>query len=180
MTDRSAARSLRMVTFRDANAAIGVAPRLTMRHPAFSRLPFGEWADVLAGQAKRGHQAFVVDETSEVLGFFGYALVTEADAEAWAKGERQLSNEQCLAGECMILNAWVSSDTRVLRFMLNAFRRLGLEKKALYYKRAYPDGSVRPSRTSNNDFVGRHLSRAGEVAAPVDAAESGLIETVES
>ena len=134
----------------------------------------------VAGLRKRGHQAFVVDETSEVLGFFGYALVTEADAEAWAKGERQLSNEQCLAGECMILNAWVSSDTRVLRFMLNAFRRLGLEKKALYYKRAYPDGSVRPSRTSNNDFVGRHLSRAGEVAAPVDAAESGLIETVES
>jgi hemolysin-activating ACP:hemolysin acyltransferase len=164
-----------MVSFKDDNAAIGVALRLTMKYPAFSCLPFGEWAEVLAGQAKRGHQAFVVDEASEVRGFFGYAIVAEADAEAWVSGGARLTNEQCLAGDCLILNAWVSSDARVLRFMLNAFRRLGLEKKTLYFKRVYPNGTMRPSRTSNNPFVAGHLAKARAILA---AQGVGLSETI--
>jgi hypothetical protein len=155
---------LQLVTFSDPAVALGIAVRLTMRYPVFATLPFGEWADVLAAQSARGHQAFVVDEAREIRGFFGYALPSRSDAEAWARGTRQLRSDECLAGDCLILNAWVSTDRATLAFMVRAFRRLGQHKQALYFKRLYANGTVRASCIINNKIVARSVHRDREMS----------------
>jgi hemolysin-activating ACP:hemolysin acyltransferase len=153
---------LQLVTFSDPAVALGIAVRLTMQYPVFAKLPFGEWAEVLAAQSMRGHQAFVVDDAREVRGFFGYALASRVDAEAWASGTRQLRSDECLTGDCLILNAWVSADRTTLGFMIRAFRRLGQPKQALYFKRLYSNGTVRASCIANNKIVARHVYRDHE------------------
>ncbi len=149
---------LQLVTFADASVALGVAVRLTLRHRVFAELPFGEWAEILAAQASRGHQAFVIDEAREIRGFFGYALASKADAEAWANGARRLTSDECLAGDCLILNVWVSSDRPTLRFMVRAFRRLGQNKQAVYFRRLYAGGTTRASCIVNSDIVAGHVA----------------------
>ena len=146
----------RLVTFDDPAASLGIAVRVTMPHRVFAAISFGEWADVLAAQAARGHQAFVIDDAKEVRGFFGYALASQGNAEAWANG-RTLSSAECLEGDCLILNVLVSSDHQTLTFMVRALRRLGRHKRAIYFKRRYADGSVRAACLANNEIVERHL-----------------------
>lgn len=160
-----------LATISDPNTAVGVAARLMMSHPAFARQPFGEWARVLDGQARRGHQVFVLDANHNAVGFFGYALTTEEAGRAWAAGERTPSYEECLVGDCLIFNAWIAPDAKVLRFMWAAFRRLARGKKAVFYKRFYDDGSVRPGRLAITDAVAGHVARA-ESAQPVSASNT--------
>ncbi len=149
---------LQLVTFTDPSVALGVAVRLTMRHRVFAEMPFGEWAEILAAQANRGHQAFIIDETREVRGFFGYALASRSNAEAWANGTRRLTSDECHAGDCLILNVWVSSDRPTLGFMVRAFRRLGQNKQAVYFRRMYAGGTTRVSCIFNNDIIARHVA----------------------
>ena len=149
MIDAPAASPLRLMVFKDPNAGIGVALRLMLRYPAFARQPFGQWADVLAGQARRGHQLFVIDAASEVRGFLGYALASRPDAEAWAAGGAPLTDAQCTAGDCLVINAWVSCDGAARRFMLRELRRLGLRKQVALFRRVYPDGTVRTGSVLN-------------------------------
>ncbi|MEE7474794.1 toxin-activating lysine-acyltransferase [Methylorubrum populi] len=142
---------------------MGVATRLMMSHPAFARQPFGEWARVLDGQARRGHQVFVLDASHNAVGFFGYALTTEEAGMAWAAGKRSPSYEECLDGDCLIFNAWIAPNSEVLRFMWAAFRRLARGKKAVFYKRFYDDGSVRPGRLTITDAIVGHIARSERV-----------------
>jgi hypothetical protein len=151
--------SLQLVTFEDQHTALAMAVRVTMRHPAFARQNFGEWADILAGQARRGHQVFVINEKREIRGFFGYALASREHAQAWANGSRRLTNDECIAGDCVILNSWISMDKTVFEFMVHAFRQLGQDKQAVYFKRFYPNGTVRVSHIENNAFLAEHIAR---------------------
>lgn len=150
---------LRLVNFKDPAAALGIAVRLTMRYPVFAEMPFGEWADILAAQAARGHQVFVIDETRAVRGFLGYGLTSGQNAEAWANGTRSLTSDECLAGDCLIINVWVSDSSETRNFMIRATRRLGLTKRALYFKRFYADRTARPSCIRNNVTVAGHVAR---------------------
>ncbi len=141
--------SLQFVTFQDVDTGLGIAVRLTLRHGVFAGQNFGEWAGVLAAQAERGHQSFVMDEAREIRGFFGYALATEADARGWAYQGRRLSPAQCLAGDCLILNVWIATDDAAQRCMVQAMRQLGRDKRALYFRRYYSDGRVRSSHLAH-------------------------------
>lgn len=167
---------LRVVTIPDPNTALGVAARMMMTHPAFAGRSFGEWTQVLEGQARRGHQVFVIDGTDRAVGCFGYALASEAVAEAWLRRGYAPTHEECSAGDCLIFNAWLSEDARTLRFMWNVFRLLARDKRAAFYKRYYADGSVRPVRLNINAAVEGHIDRArsgsGTTAAE-DAAPIG-------
>jgi hemolysin-activating ACP:hemolysin acyltransferase len=154
---------LRLATIPDPNMALGVAARLMMSHPAFAKQPFGEWVAVLDGQARRGHQVFVLDETSKAVGLFGYALASEEVATGWLNGTHSPTHEECLAGDCIIFNAWISQDKEILRFMWDAFRILAQGKKAAFYKRYYDDGSVRPVRLAITNAVDGHIQR-GQLA----------------
>ncbi|MCB8878098.1 hypothetical protein [Acidisoma silvae] len=166
---------LHLVSFKDPAAALGIAVRLTMRYPVFAEMPFGTWADILEAQVNRGHQAFVVDEAMEVRGFVGYGLTSRDNAEAWANGTRTLTSAECLAGDCLIINVWISDNSHTRNFLIRAIRRLGLNKQALYFKRLYADRTVRPSCIRNNVTVARHVARdSGEAGGTprVDEAET--------
>ena len=135
-------------------ASLGLATEYLSRKPAFAKLPFGDWSQVLFHQVARGHYFFVVDQDRRVCGFLGWALTEQRLAELWLEGRSGLKNDECLAGDCVIVNAWSADTTVVNRFILDAMRKLFADRRAIYFKRHYPDGRERPMRLT----VPRHTS----------------------
>jgi hypothetical protein len=89
---------------KDSAAALGRAVEFLSKKPAFAKLQFGEWSQVLY-QVARGHFFFVVDQDRRVRGFLGWALTPEALAEQWVEGRAGLRNDECREGDCVIVNA---------------------------------------------------------------------------
>lgn len=141
-------------------ASLGLAVEYLSRKKAFASLQFGEWSQVLFYQVARGHFIFVVDRDQRIRGFLGWALTRQALAELWLGGKAGLRNEDCREGDCVIVNAWAADTIGANRFILEAMRKLFAGKRAIYFKRHYPDGRTRAMRLAVNDFVGRQLARA--------------------
>ena len=70
------------------SASLGLAVEFLSKKPAFAKLQFGEWSQVLFYQVARGHFFFVVDQDRRVRGFLGWALRQQALAEQWVEGAR--------------------------------------------------------------------------------------------
>lgn len=138
-------RGLRLVTGLAPDVALGRAVARLMIHPAFAHAPFGHIARALTGQVNRGHYCFVC-EGPRAVGFVGWALATEALAEAWLVGDRSLSENEAARGDCLVLNIWQADTPEVSRFLVHDLARRLTGVRRLYAKRHYPDGRVRPVR----------------------------------
>jgi hemolysin-activating ACP:hemolysin acyltransferase len=147
---------LRAVRPRDPHRALGMAAAFLMSDPAFQGLRFGHWTRVLAGQIRRGHYLFVTDRQA-VVGLAGWSLAETGPAEAWLTSRRELSFDESRAGDIVIVNVWKATTPAANGFLVDAFRRLFHRKRAVYYKRFYANGRVRPVRLRVNNFVERHL-----------------------
>ncbi len=149
---------LKTVTFENRAMALGLAVEHLMTKPAFARLPFGHWARILTGQIRRGHYFFVIAQ-NRVVGFCGWALASEAEAEAWITGRPEAAQIRGDAGDCLVLNAW-SADNPVAHAVLRDELRIrGRGIKALYAKRDYRDGRTRPLRMKLHGSVDGHAAR---------------------
>jgi tetratricopeptide (TPR) repeat protein len=144
----------------DPRSALGLAVEFLSRKPAFARLQFGEWSQVLYFQVARGHFFFVVDQSQKVRGFLGWALTSRDLAEQWVEGRAGLRSDQCCEGDCAIINAWAADTAAVNHFIVETGRKMLVGKRALYFKRHYPNGRTRPMRLSVNRFVGDRLARS--------------------
>jgi tetratricopeptide (TPR) repeat protein len=144
---------------KDPAAALGLAVEYLSRKPAFARLQFGEWSQVLFYQVARGHFFFVVDQDRRVRGFLGWALTSRALAEQWVEGRAGLHDHECREGDCAIINAFAAETGAVNRFIVDRMRNLFANKRTLYFKRHYRDGRTRPMRLNVNAFVAGHLAR---------------------
>jgi Tfp pilus assembly protein PilF/hemolysin-activating ACP:hemolysin acyltransferase len=145
---------------KDNSASLGLAVEFLSRMPAFGRLQFGEWSQVLYYQVERGHFLFVVDQDRRVRGFLGWALTHQALAEQWVEGRAGLRNDQCREGDCVIINAFAAETAEANQLVVDTMRELFADKRTLYFKRHYPDGRTRPARLSVNRFVTAHLARS--------------------
>ncbi len=159
---RRAKDELRLSAWRpkDAAASLGLAVEFLSKKPAFAKLQFGEWSQVLFYQVVRGHFFFVVDQDRRVRGFLGWALTPQALAEQWVEGRAGLRNDECRDGDCVIVNAFAADTVGANRFIVDTMRKLFASKRTLYFKRHYPDGRTRPTRLSVNEFVAGHLARS--------------------
>jgi hemolysin-activating ACP:hemolysin acyltransferase len=157
--------ALRIVKPTNAAAALGLAVNHLMLKPAFAALRFGDWSRILVGQVNRGHYCFAMDGRNQVQGFLGWAFASQEHAQAWAEGRRALAFEDCIDGDCMVINAWSANSTSVSRFLLAEARRIAGGKAAVYFKRHYRDGSTRPARLAINPFVRSHIARSVEPGA---------------
>lgn len=126
--------------------ALGLAVNHLMTKPAFAKLQFGEWSQILVGQINRKHYYFVLDAQNQIQGFAGWALATREKAEAWLAGRRPLSYEDSLTGDCMVCNAWSANSTKVHRWMFREANNVWSGKRLVFFKRYYPDGRIRPAR----------------------------------
>jgi len=160
----AAEESLRLMTWRpkDPSACLGLAVEFLSKMPAFARLQFGEWSQVLFYQIARGHFFFVVDQDRRVRGFLGWALTDQALAEQWVQGRAGLRNDQCREGDCVIINAFAAETTDTNHFIVDTMRGLFASKRMLFFKRHYASGRTRPARLSVNKFVAFHLARSAE------------------
>ena len=147
---------------KDPAAALGLAVEYLSKKPAFARLQFGEWSQVLFYQVARGHFFFVVDQDRRVRGFLGWALTSRALAEQWVEGRAGLRDAECREGDCVIVNAFAAETGAANRFIVDTMRNLFAKKCTLYFKRHYRDGRTRPTRLNVNEFVAGHLARDEE------------------
>jgi hemolysin-activating ACP:hemolysin acyltransferase len=154
--------ALRLSVWRpkDPAAALGLAVEFLSKKPAFAKLQFGEWSQVLFYQVARRHFFFVVDQDRRVRGFLGWALTSRVLAEQWVEGRAGLRSDECREGDSVIINAWVADTGAVNHFIVETGRNLFAGKRALYFKRHYANGRTRPMRLSVADFVRDHLARA--------------------
>ena len=155
----AAQQALQAIQDRDRYKALGRAVSYLMTKPAFAKLPFGHWSRILTGQINRGHYLFVV-RGDMVVGFLGWALTTEDKADPWLAGTRELSAEDSLAGDCVLVNAWEASSGEVHQFIVGCLRQIGQGKRLVYGKRFYDDGRVRDLKMPVSRFVANHLRAA--------------------
>lgn len=136
-------------------ASVGLAVEYLSTKPAFAKLAFGDWSQVLFHQVARNHFLFVINPEQRIRGFLGWALTEERLAEDWVEGRSGLTNDQCLQGDCVIVNAWSADAPNVNGFLLDAMRKLFADRRLIYFKRHYADGRERPMRlvipTSSKD-----------------------------
>lgn len=157
---KQALPTLRLYQPGNAAAALGLAVAHLMTKPAFAQLGFGAWSRVLVGQVNRRHYQLVLDARNRVVGFLGWALTDQANAEAWLQDRSGFNDAAAAEGDCVVLNTW-SADTRAVnRVLLEAARQVAQGKRRLYGKRFYRDGTVRPVALNVNEFVVAHLPRA--------------------
>ena len=152
---------LRTLTFDNRAMALGLAVEHLMTKPAFGRLPFGHWGRILTGQIRRGHYFFVAD-SKRIVGFCGWALASEAEAEAWMTGRPEAAHIVGDTGDCMVLNAWSADTPEAHQIVREELRIRGRGSRMLYAKRDYKDGRVRPLRMT---VAGSLASHAGQAAS---------------
>ncbi|WP_425410222.1 toxin-activating lysine-acyltransferase [Hyphococcus sp.] len=139
-------------------AALGRAVGYLMTKPNFKELKFGFWSRTLAGQINRNHY-FLAAEEGKIVGFVGWALVSEEMAKAWLNGNADFDSVDCKSGDCMVINAWAADTNAVNRFNLREIRRHLVGLEAAYAKRFYKNGRVRPLRVGITDLVEVHLEK---------------------
>ena len=147
---------------KDPAACLGLAVEFLSKMPAFAKLQFGDWSQVLFYQVARDHCFFVVDRDRRVRGFLGWALTDQAAAQLWVEGRAGLRSDQCLDGDCVIINALAAETPAANKFMVDTMRELFASKRTVYFKRHYPDGRTRPATLSMNRFVAAHRALTAE------------------
>lgn len=152
--------NLRLFQPRNAVIALGLTVNYLMKKAPFDRLPFGDWSRILVGQIDRGHYRFVVGANNQIQGFAGWGLPSKENAEAWLAGGCELSNADCIDGDCIVFNVWTAHSLNVHRFMVDRARELIKDRQTVYFRRFYSDGRVRPVRLNVTEFISAHIARA--------------------
>jgi hypothetical protein len=135
----------RIATLKNRWTALGMAVEYLMNKPAFARLPFGHWSRVLTGQIRREHYVFVLS-LNRVVGFGGWVIMTEIEAEAWISGVPGATEVPGTDGDCAVINAWAADTPEVNRLLFAEAMRRVKDFRLVYAVREYEDGRSRPVR----------------------------------
>lgn len=149
---------LRLNRFADQVSAFGLAISYLMGKPAFQGLPFGHWAQTIAGQINRNHYVFAC-RGETVVGFAGWAFASVEEAEAWLTEDPGASAGGD-AGPCLIINCWAVDSPEAHQLLRNQIRIIGRDSQTVYAKRRYENGRIRPLRLGVNAFIGAHIEAA--------------------
>lgn len=146
--------------FREQNpyAGLGRAVSYLMTKPSFANLKFGFWSRTLVGQINRKHY-FLVAEGARVVGFAGWALVSQDVAEAWVTRNIDLTGGAGAEGDCMVINAWAADTGEINRFVLRELRKAAVGLRAAYAKRFYENGEIRPLRIPITSALSSHIEK---------------------
>lgn len=163
----------RVVRFKDPHAALGRSVMQLMGKPGFAQLRFGSWSRVLVGQINR-NQYFFLERDGQMVGFAGWSRSSEQKADAWVAGEGDLSHEEALTGDCIIVNVWQSDDPQAQAEMVRQMRLVAHDVRLVYGRRSYGDGRDRFIKMPMSRFVARHISRGttGQTGPGQDKEES--------
>lgn len=103
--------------------ALGAAAHFVSRHEPFASFPSSSLIRTLSSQVDRGHYRFAI-EGQRVVGYIGWALYDEADAQAFERTGQSPPDERALGADVVwILTAAVSGAEALLP-MYKALRAL--------------------------------------------------------
>jgi hemolysin-activating ACP:hemolysin acyltransferase len=118
-------------------ASLGLAVEFLSKKPAFVKLQFEEWSQVLFYEVARGHFFFVVDQDRRVQGFLGWALTSRLLPSNGSKAAQGCATNKWSEGDCVIVNAFAAETGDANRFSVNTMRKPFASKRTLYFKRYY-------------------------------------------
>ena len=153
---RAPLNGLKALRHNDPFFALGLAVSYLMTKTPFCNLKFGDWSRILTGQINRGHYFFAMQD-GRVVGFAGWALSGQEQAEAWLDGQPADLGDG-LAGDCVIINIWEASSDAANAFMRTQMRKLCAGQRMLYAKRVYANGKTRPVRLKLNQFAAQYAA----------------------
>lgn len=116
--------------FKDPVVAFGRAVNLLMRTEPFATYPFGRFSKVLLGQIQRRHYVFTIDG-DEPVGYVGWAMCTEAVAQAWLEQQRVPRFEECRGGDCWVGITFYAATREVCFFQSRHLRQRYPDVKAM-------------------------------------------------
>ncbi len=88
---------------------------------------------------------------------FGWALASQAVAEEWVQGRRQLRDDECLEGDCVIINVLAAEVPDANRVLAEEGIKVLEGKRLFYAKRYYRNGRTRPVRMPGEN-MGRYFA----------------------
>jgi hemolysin-activating ACP:hemolysin acyltransferase len=143
--------------------ALGLAAHFVARQETFSRFPAADLIRTLNGQIHRGQYLFALDvsvKPARVLGYFGWALYGDAEAERFAATGDPPLEERADGGVLWILTAAAASRT--------AFFALVKATRALYPTHRVMAIRHKPSgkKVAFDQSRARVMARAHAEAAP--------------
>jgi len=107
--------------------ALGLATHFVARHDPFSRFPAEDLARTLSGQAHRGHCLFALDVSTKparVVGYFGWGLYDDAEAERFAATGIPPSQERASGGTVLWIMTAAAVDRTAFFTLIKATRAL--------------------------------------------------------
>jgi hemolysin-activating ACP:hemolysin acyltransferase len=142
---RTGSGGLTLARVRPPARALGLAASYLRTKPVYAGMKFNAWSQVLAGQANRGHCLFAFDAGGRVAGLLGWSLADREAAEQWVMGKIG-ARIGGMDGDCILFNLFSADDDHVRRLLLAAGARQSRDCRMVYFRRRYPDGSMRPVR----------------------------------
>jgi len=158
--------------FRDPHAALGRAVMQLMGKPGFGQLRFGSWSRILVGQINREHY-FFLERAGKIVGFAGWSRSSEAGADTWVAGEGDLSPDEVMTGDCIIVNVWQSDDPQAQAEMVRQMRLIAHDIRLVYGRRSYGDGRDRFIKMPISRFLARHIARGASEKMADDSNKEG-------
>jgi hemolysin-activating ACP:hemolysin acyltransferase len=144
MAESPASPPLRILQSKDPYAACGRTIAYLMKVPNFARLPFGQMSRLIVGQINRGHYFYVVNETSSMVGYCGWAQTSREVAEDWFEHDIDPGSRIGADGPVCVINLWQASSAAANARIIAGLRtRLSPATELVLAKRFYPDGSIR-------------------------------------
>ncbi|QBF34256.1 hypothetical protein [Thalassococcus sp. S3] len=139
----------RAIRYATPEAALAQSVMLTLKAPAFANLRFGHWARILVGQVNRG-QYLILLENDRPVGFGGWFLARERDAEAWLTEDRDIPVAPPEEADCAIVNAFLAPSREATQALRDAMLAEGRPYGTIYGKRVLADGRKRLVRLANS------------------------------
>lgn len=131
---------LKIFRHRHPLQALGAACLFLSQAEPFSQYRFGAWVDTLKGQILRNHY-FFTESHGQIVGYYGWALVSHEAARLWIDNTRELTYEECLDGPCVLIMANRALSRQVLFHQTKVMRALQASRELVYWKRQTPQGA---------------------------------------
>lgn len=131
---------LNAVRHRSPLQALGAASLFLSQVEPFSNYRFGTWVDTLKGQILRNHY-FFNESNGQIVGYYGWALVSHEVARLWIDNVRELTYEECLDGPCVLVMCNRALSRQVMFRQLAIMRSLIASHEMIYWKRQTPHGT---------------------------------------
>lgn len=149
-SDRPDSGAIRIIQLGGTFEAFGMVVDYLSRTAPFSEFVLGTLADAIRHQLGAGHH-FAAMSGTELVGYAGWLLTSDAIAQAWAESDRPLLRVPTEQATAAALTTVAVTDPAATRRLLRGAREVNKGKR-IYFKRGSEGRGRTPRKTSVLNF----------------------------